>query len=179
MTKKKTEYPPELSQPIFVNALAALSAGKLREELIFEARKAKFHLLLKHHRIDPTDPDAFLFLAFDLACKHIGGFAVTKTPPRAVGRPKTKNSMDMVELYGEIQHLRDKGHSLSRACELLAKRKTSRWHGKNPLTLANQWREAKKEVARLNASGAKRNLAQLEGLRELFFPTGPQKLARE
>lgn len=180
MVKKNTDYPPELSQPIFVSFLAALSsAGNLREELIYEARKAKFQLLLKHYKIDLSDPDAFLYLAFDLACKHIKGFEVTRTPPRGVGRPKIKTPMEMIELYGEIQLLIDKGHSLSRACELLAKRKTSKWYGRNPLTLANQSREAKKEVARLKASGEARNLDQLEGLRGLFFPTGTQKLPRE
>lgn len=183
---KKEKYPPELTERIFVSALYALSYGEdATKDRIFERRLAKLKLLIKHFEIDENGPNPFLILAFELARRHVKGFEVASSPPSRAGRPRSWHASQKFELFKDVAALKEGGLSVNAACQALTKRKSSQWHGKSWRTLANLWRETKKEVDGFESLTAGEKLTsewganEIERLRQALPPEVHQKSRRE
>ncbi len=99
--------------------------------------------LFTHYDVPAGDP---WLLLFKLAEAHVPGFRFRERGERGRGRPSGigtgEELIERVEQFREIIPLADK-KGLKRACEILSKRRGSRFYGVKPATLRKMVTDAK------------------------------------
>src|SRR5262245_14463182 len=86
---KRLGYPAELRTPMIrPRPLGLLGEDLNAEDLLNAALSQKMRLLMKHYRIDASDPHRFAKLAFRLAPDWIPGCQIVDEAPRRPGAPR-------------------------------------------------------------------------------------------
>ena len=158
--KKPFKYEGELGTPIRVPPTLSLGLlGRTEHERqkheaettdwIIKERFRKLELLSDHFGVSAIDPNRWLNVLYWLAVRHVDGMQILDELKRKRGAPRKVQGRYM--LVFAVDDVVREGHSISRACEILTKRKETFWSGKNPRSLESRYHEYSKE----NASIAK------------------------
>ena len=118
--KQPPKYPGKLAQPLPLLPEAAHPAEQSAVAMT-EARKKeigeRLWLLLQHYGISFDDREHWYKLALRLAGDHVPGFQVERRGTDLAWDYKRER-----QLYRDVLSLMKKGHSASRACEILARK---------------------------------------------------------
>ena len=80
---------------IRLRPLGLLSENLTAEDLLNSAFSQKMRLLMKHYRIEASDPHCFAALAFRLAQDWVPGCQVVDEAPRRPGAPRKVTQLDL------------------------------------------------------------------------------------
>jgi hypothetical protein len=151
-------YLGPLAEPIHVS-FHAVWLGADAEDLVRRQRILKLPLLLKLYGIDERSPNAWVELAWALACDHVPGMQAIHQVRRKRGRkPSWKSGLGR-ELLREVDALRTKKKiGIEEALEELRGDKAKGWKNYSLNSLGPRYREAvraeKTELKLLSATMA-------------------------
>jgi hypothetical protein len=163
---KRLGYPAELqSATVRPRPTGLLSTDRDAEDLLYAVLSDKMRLLMKHYRIEASDPQCLARLAFHLAQDWVPGFRIVDEAPRRRGAPRRVTQLDLVQLYIDVYqiHQEQPEDSIEEACKTYLRRNRNKaaWRGQRPRTLVNRYRDGKRHFEQL-ANQASR-LDTLEG----------------
>jgi len=165
---KRLGYPTELHGPtIRPRPLGVLAEDLDAKDLLHAALSEKMRLLMKHYRIEVSDPRCFAQLSFHMARDWVPGFQIVDEAPRRRGAPRKITQLDLVQLYIDIYQIHQERpeESIQEVCTTYLRRNRNKarslWGGQSPRSLVNRYREGKRHFEQL--ANQARRLDTLEG----------------
>ena len=147
---KRLGYPAELRNPMIrPHPLGFLGEDLFNaEDLLNAALSERVRLLMKHYRIEASDPHCFARLAFYLAQDWVPGCQIVDKAPRRRGAPRKVTPLDLVQLYIDIYQIHQERpeESIHWACATYRQRNKAHplWGERNPRTLVNRYGQGKR-----------------------------------
>ncbi|MET4418274.1 hypothetical protein [Bradyrhizobium sp. RT3a] len=140
------EYTGELATPIY-EPVAAGAGGLFGDKAEAERRTAeqrisKMEQLFNWYSIDPDEPDAWMFLAVQLAAAHVPGMQVRHVRKR--GRKRTWKDGLGIELVHDVAALQQTKKKMSYVQAIKELHKRRRWSAYTVPNLVTRHREARK-----------------------------------
>ena len=112
-------------------------------------RAEKLLMLLEYYRIEQSDPNAWLGLAYRLALDFIPGMKIVENARRRGAPPKWPGT-DGIELIAGVEKVaKERGKGNSDAIRIMIRRNPGRWGKYSPETLEARYYEVLAQQTRL------------------------------